>query len=187
MFKDIGQHKIDPRDRAVKLFVLTTSTIVFALIIYMVLLLANVIPTAESREYQRRIRRGQEILEILDIQVVEAGFIRKATSAQKDIYMPQLVLQLMNSSKKKFTQIILECRFSRGDQFICGGRSYANEFEPREVRKVSVKCVESGFTGAVIYGIGLEDARQGLEYEIVLKTEEISVIALTDTLTFKLL
>jgi hypothetical protein len=37
MFKDIGQYKIDPRDRAVKLFVLTTSTIVFALIIYMVL------------------------------------------------------------------------------------------------------------------------------------------------------
>jgi hypothetical protein len=135
MFKDIGQHKIDPRDRAAKLFVLATSTIVFALI----------------------------------------------------IYMPQLELQLVNSSKKTFAQIILEGRFSRGDQFICGGRSYANELEPGEVRRVSVKCVESGFTGAVIYGIGLEDARQGLEYEIVLKTEEISVIALSDTLIFKLL
>ncbi len=187
MFKNIGQQELHPRDRAAKLFALIVSAIVFALIIYVVLLLANVIPTAESREYERRIRRGQEILEILDMQVTDAGFIRKATSAQKDIYMPQLALQIVNSSGKKFTQITLECRFSKGDQFICGGRSYANELEPGEVRTVLLKCVESGFTGAVIYGVGLEDAKQGLEFEIVLKAEKITVIALRDTLTFKLL
>jgi len=187
MFKNIGQHKVDPRDRAARLFGLIVSSIVFALIIYVVLLLANVIPTAESREYERRLRRGQEILDILDMQVVDAGFIRKSTSAQKDIYMPQLVLRLQNSSEETFPQIILECRFTRGDQFICGGRSFANELEPGEVRRVSMKCVESGFMGAVIYGVGLEDARQGLEYEIVLKTENITVVAFTDTLKFQLL
>jgi hypothetical protein len=187
MFKNIGTHKLDPRDKAVRIFSLVTSCIVFAMITYVVLLMANVIPTAESREYERRQRRGQEILEILDPEVVEAGFIRKATSADRDIYMPQLVLRLANSSNERFEQIVLECRFSKGEQSICGGRAYANDLKPGEVRRVTLKCVESMFTGAVIYGIGLEDARRGLEYEIILRAENIGVIALTDTLVFKVI
>ena len=162
MFKDIGTNKTDPRDRAAKVFSLVISCIVFALIAYVVLLLANVIPTAESREYNRRIHRGQEVLEILGPEVVEAGFIRKATSAKRDIYMPQLVLQLINSSEERFDQVVLECRFSKGDQSICGGKAYANNLRSGELRRVTLKCVESVFTGAVIYGIGLEDARQGV-------------------------
>ncbi len=187
MFKDIGTNKTDPRDRAAKVFSLVISCIVFALITYVVLLMANVVPTDESREYERRMRRGQEVLEILGPEVVEAGFIRKATSAKRDIYMPQLVLQLANTSDRRFDQIVLECRFSRGDQSICGGRAFANDLKPGEVRRVTLKCVESGFTGAVIYGVSLEDARQGLEYEIILRTEKIGVIALSDTFTFKVI
>jgi len=187
MFKDIGNHRVEPRDRAAKLFTLFTSCIVFALIIYVVLLLANIIPTDESREYERRLQRGQEILEILGPEVVESGFIQKATSAKRDIFMPQLVLQLVNSSEKRFDQIILECRFSKGDQSICGGRAYANDLKPGELRRVTLKCVESVFTGAVIYGVSQEDAKQGLEYEIILRTENISVIALSDTLPFKVI
>ena len=43
------------------------------------------------------------------------------------------------------------------------------------------------FTGAVIYGISLDEARKGLEYEIILRSERIGVVALTDTLAFNVL
>lgn len=187
MFKDFGKHTIHPKDRAARAFSLIVSSIVIVLIIYVVLLLANVIPTSESREYERRIRRGQEILELLEPFVVESGFVKKPTSAGYDIYMPQMTIQLSNGSEKHFSQITLECRFRRGDQEICGGRSYANDLEPGETRRVTIKCVESMFTGAVIYGISLEDAREGLEYRLRLITEKINVNALSGELEFNVL
>lgn len=187
MFKDFGKHTIHPKDRAARIFSLIVSSIVLVLIVYVVLLLANVIPTSVSREYDRRIRRGQEILELLEPLVVQAGFVKKPTSAGYDIYMPQLTIQLSNGSDKHFSQITLECRFRRGDQEICGGRSYANDLEPGETRRITIKCVESMFTGAVIYGIGLEDAKKGLEYRIQLITEKINVNALSGQLGFNVL
>jgi hypothetical protein len=187
MFKDFGHRKIDPKDRAVRVFSLVVSGIVLVLIIYVVLLLANLIPTSESREYESRIRRGQEILEILEPFVVEAGFVKKPTSAGHDIYMPQMIIQLSNGSEKHFSQITLECRFRKGDQEICGGRSYANDLEPGETRRVTIKCVESMFTGAVIYGVGLEDAKKGLEYRLKLITEKTNVSALSGRLEFDVL
>ena len=187
MFKDIGRTKIHPKDRMVRLFSLVTSSIVFALIIYVVLLLANIIPTKEKHEYERRLQRSQELLEILDISVTQAGFIKKATSAGRDIYMPQMVIQITNTSEDTFEQIVLESYFTRAKQRICGGRSYANQLRPQESRQVILKCVESSLTGAIIFGIGLEDAKNGLDYDLTLAAEQIRVTALTGSLEFDIL
>lgn len=187
MFKDFGQRKSDPRDLAVRIFGLVTSAIVLALIIYVVLLLANAIPTDQSREYQRRIDRGQQILAHLDIAIVEAGFLKNPTSAGHDIYMPQLIVRVINRSQEVFSQMSLECRFSRGQQSICGGRAFLNDYSPEESRTLRLRCVESMFTGAVIFGIGLEDAREGLDYELTLITENIRVVALRGRLAFRLI
>ncbi len=187
LFKDIGQHKVHPKDRAVRIFSLFTSSIVFALIIYVVLLLANIIPTKEKHEYERRLQRSRELLEILDISLTQAGFVKKATSAGRDIYMPQLVIRITNTSQSTFDQIVLESYFTREKQRICGGRSYANQLRPQESRLVTLKCVESTFTGAIIFGIGLQDAKNGLDYNLTLKTEQIQVTALEGSLEFNIL
>ncbi len=187
MFKDFGQHKVDPRDRAVRVFILVTSATVLALIVYVVLLMANIIPTDQSREYKRRLDRGQQILSHLDISITEAGFIKKPTSAGHDIYMPQLIVQIKNESQETFSQMSLECRFSRGRQAICGGRTFVNDFRPEESRGLRLRCAESMFTGAVIFGIGRDDAYQGLDYELTLITENIRVVVLRNRLAFKLL
>ncbi len=187
MFKDFGERKIDPRDRVVRIFGLITSAIVLALIAYVVLLLANVIPTDQSREYQRRVDRGRLILANLDLSITEAGFLKNPTSAGHDIYMPQLIVRIENRSQETFAQMSLECRFSRGRQSICGGRAFVNDFRPEESRALRLRCVESMLAGAVISGIGLEDARQGLEYELTLTTENIRIVAMRGRLPFELL
>jgi hypothetical protein len=187
MFENLGPQKGSPRDRVHKITSFIISAIVFALMIYVVLLLANIIPSEESREHKRRLKRGQEILSILKIEVSEGGFVKKLTSSQQVIYMPQLVVRMINTSKETFPQASLECRFTRAKQFICGSAVTVNNLEPGVSRKVTLKCVDLSITGSVIYGIGLEDAKKGLNYTVTLSTEKISVLALTDTVPFRLL
>jgi hypothetical protein len=164
-----------------------TSFLVFALLIYVVLLLLNVVPADQSREYKRRAQRRQEILAALNIEVSQAGFIKRRTSSQRDMYTPQLVIQISNTSSETFTQLSLECRFSRKGQFICGGRVYANDLKPGEGRKITLKCTELMLTGAIVYGIGLGDAEKGLDYEVTLVSEDIRVVVFEGRLAFKLL
>jgi hypothetical protein len=187
MFDLYGRHRTDPRDRAVRIFAKFVSLIVLALLIYVVLLLANIVPSEQGRIFRERQQRSREILDGLDISLLEAGFIRTPTSDLRDIYMPQLVFRVANLARETFVEMSLECRFIRGKQFICGGRAYLNDLKPDEARTVTLKCVESVFTGSVVYGIGLEEARRGLEYEVVLVAGRHRIIARRDSLAFELL
>jgi hypothetical protein len=187
MFEQGSQNKREPGRIFHLVISWATSFLVFALLIYVVLLLLNVVPSDQSRQYRRRIQRGKEILAALNIEVSQAGFIRRRISSQRDIYMPQLIIRILNTSAEPFTQLSLECRFSRKGQFICGGRSYANDLKPGEGRKITLKCTELMLTGSIVYGIGLEDAEKGLDYEVTLVSEDIRVVALEGRLAFRLL
>jgi len=186
MLEDFGRRKTRLRERLIQIFSLATALVVLALIVNMLVHLEDFLSATEGRENLGKTQAEQDLLDHLEVRVLKAGFLQKHLKS-RDIYVPGLVLQIVNKSGETFGNFQLRSRFWKGRQSICIGGISVSDFKPGEHWEVLLKCSDLVLSGMVIYGIGLEDARQGLEYELTLEYKRLRIVLQKKKLAFRLL
>jgi hypothetical protein len=186
MLKDFGKRKLSPGERFSRIFTLVMGLIVFALIINMLIHLADFMPSERKSNLQELTNKEREILDKLEVSAVDSGFLVQRTSA-REIYVPGVVVRIVNTSGEEIPFMRLRIDFSREGQSVCAGGLSITDFKSGENWEVLIKCSDSVFTGTVLYGIKEEDALKGLEYEMTIELGRSQIIVLQDILSFKLL
>ena len=186
MLKDFGQRKTSLGEKLSRVFTLAMGLIIFALIINMLIHLADFIPTDRQNDHSKLTPQDRELLENLEVTAIEAGFL-KQRSGSREIYVPGVVVRLVNTSEEEIPSMRLRIDFSKAGRSVCMGGLSVTDFKAGENWEVLIKCSDSVFTGTVLYGIDEEDAKAGLEYEMTIEFRHTPIVCLQDELPFKLL
>lgn len=186
MLEDFGKKKLRFRDRLPQIFSFVIGIVILALGVNVLISLNNYMPRKQKREFADIILKSQELLKGLEVAVIDAGYYRKSTST-REIYVPALVIQIINVSYKKIGNVWLSTQFMKGEQSICGSNLQTNDLMPGEDRHLIMKCSDFVLTGTVLQGIGLIDAEKGIEFELSIQIANEPAAALQSNLPFKLL
>jgi hypothetical protein len=186
MLKDFGHHKISLGERLSRIFTFVLGLIVFALIINMLFQLADFLPSDQKRDLKELAQQERTLMERLEVTAVDAGFLKQQAGA-REIYVPGVVVRLVNISEDEIPAMRLRMDFSRDGRSVCVGGLSVTDFKSGENWEVLIKCSDSVFTGTVLYGISEEDARAGLEYELTIEIGRTQAVFLQDSLPYKLL
>jgi hypothetical protein len=186
MLKDFGHRKISLGERLSRIFAIIMGLIIFALIINMLLHLADFMPSEQKKSLKALNQQEKEILDKLDVSAVEAGFLKQQTGS-REIYVPGVVVRIVNTSEEEIPFMRLRMDFSKDDQSVCAGGLSVTDFKAGENWEILIKCSDSVFTGMVIYGIKEEDAKAGLDYELTIEIGRTQITFLQGSLPFKLL
>lgn len=185
MLKDFGQHKTSLGEKLSRIFPFVMGLIIFALIINMLFHLADFIPSNQKTVLKELTQEQRELLEKLEVTAIDAGFL-KQQSGTREIFVPGVVVRLVNTSEEEISLIQLRIAFSKDGQSVCMGGLSVTDFKSGENWEVLIKCSDSVFTGTVLYGISEEDAKAGLEYELTVEFGRIRTVVLKDALPFKI-
>lgn len=186
MLKDFGHRKISLGDRLSRIFTFALGLIVFALIINMLIQLADFLPSDQKRDLKELTQQERTLMDRLEVTAVDAGFL-KQKSGTREIYVPGVVVRLVNTSEDEIPSMRLRIDFSKAGRSVCVGGLSVTDFKSGENWEVLIKCSDSVFTGQVLYGIGEEDAKAGLEYEMTIENGHIQITFLQGKVPFKIL
>ena len=185
MLKDFGKQKTSLGEKLSRIFAFIMGLIIFALIINMLMHLAGFMPSDQKRSFNKLTQEEKELLDKLEVTAIDAGFL-KQQSGSREIFVPGVIVRLVNTSEDEIPAMRLRMDFSKDGQSVCVGGLSVTDFKPGENWEVLIKCSDSVFTGTVLYGIKEEDAKAGLEYEMTIEYASIQVVVLKDVLPYKI-
>ncbi len=147
----------------------------------------NSLPSTKEKRALARMRLEEESLsKTFEVQVLRSGFQRRSTGA-RDIYVPCLFVQVVNSSGRGSQPATLRGTFLRDGQFFCGAAGSVPALEPGAGCELWLKCIELMGFASVARGVSLAETTEAMDYEIVLSSGRISVVAARDKLRSVLL
>jgi len=151
----------------------------------MLIHLADFLPTDQKRDLKEHTQPERTLMDRLEVTAVDSGFLKQQAGA-REIYVPGVVVRLVNTSEDEIPAMRLRLDFSKDGQSVCVGGLAVTDFKPGENWEVLIKCSDSVFAGTVLYGIKEEDAKAGLEYEMSIEIGSTQVVVLKDVLPYKI-
>ncbi len=185
MLKDFGQRKTSLGEKLSRIFTIAIGLIIFALIINMLFHLADFIPSDQKRDDKELTQQERRLLERLEVTAIDAGFLKQQAGI-REIYVPGVVVRLVNTSEEEIPFMQLRIDFSKEGRSVCVGGLSVTDFKPGENWEVLIKCSDSVFTGTVLYGIDEEDAEAGLDYEMTIEYGRTRIVVLKDVLPYNI-
>jgi hypothetical protein len=147
----------------------------------------NGLPSTKEKKALARMRLEEESLsKSFEILVLRSGFQRKSTGA-RDIYVPCLLVQVVNSSGQGSQPATLRAIFLRNGQFFCGTAGSVPALEPGAGCELWLKCIELVGFASVARGLSLAETTERMDYDVVLESGRVSVVAARDKLRSVLL
>jgi hypothetical protein len=143
----------------------------------------NSIPSTKDKKALAKIRQEEDALSrSFDILVVQSGFQRKSTGA-RDIYVPSLLVQAINSSGLTSKPAMLRAVFLRNGRTFCMAAGSVPALKPGAGSEIWLKCIELTGFGSVAWGLSLAETTEPMDYEIHLESGRVSVTVTKDKLT----
>jgi hypothetical protein len=148
--------------------------------------LSGQLSTKDKKALQVRVEKENELLSKTSVIVRDAGYTKRSTGSG-DVYIPSLLVQVMNIDSDAQDRLLLYAIFIRRGQPICSGSISVYHLPSAESREAQVRCLESTGFGAVVRGLSLMETATPLTYELFLQAGDVSVKVAQDSLSFKIL
>jgi hypothetical protein len=147
-----------------------------------VLGLLNRIPSTKEKMALAKLRLEEESLSrSFEILVVRTGFQRKSTGA-RDVYVPCLLVQAVNTSPQTSKRATLRADFLRNGRTFCMAAGSVPALEPEAGCELWLKCIELTGFGSVAWGLSLAETTEPMDFVIHLETSRASVVVAKDRL-----
>jgi hypothetical protein len=145
--------------------------------------LLNSIPSTKEKRALAKTRAAEEALSrSFGILVVQSGFQRKSSGA-RDIYVPSVLVQAVNSSGLTSKPATLRAVFLRNGRTFCMAAGSVPALEPGAACELWLKCIELTGFGSVAWGLSLAETTEPMDYEIQLESGRVSVTVSKDKLS----
>lgn len=142
----------------------------------------NNIPSAKEKRALAKLRLEEESLSrSFEILVVRTGFQRKSTGA-RDVYVPCLLVQAVNTSPQTSKRATLRADFLRNGRTFCMSAGSVPSLEPGAGSELWLKCIELTGFGSVAWGLSLAETTEPMDFVIHLETRQASVVVAKDRL-----
>lgn len=159
--------------RRVLVFILAVAVFIAGLA---VLGFLNSVPSTKERRALAKIRLEEEALSrSFDVRVVRSGFQRRSTGA-RDIYVPCLFAQAVNSSPRTSKPVTLRVDFKRNGDTFCRALGGVPALEPGAGCELWLKCIELTGFGSLARGLSLAETTKPMNYELFLDSGRVSVV-----------
>jgi hypothetical protein len=152
-----------------------------------VLGILNSIPSTKEKKALAKMRLEEEALsKSLEILVVRSGFQRKSTG-ERDIYVPCLFVQAVNSTTQTSKPATLRAGFLRNGRTFCMAAGSIPTLKPGDGCEFWLKCIELLGFSSVAWGLSLAETTEPMNFEIWLESGRVSIVVAKDQLKSTLL
>jgi len=152
-----------------------------------ILLFFNSIPSIKEKKALAKIRLEEaELSRSFVAGVVRSGFQRKSTGA-RDIYVPCLLVQVVNTAASASKPATLRAAFQRNGGSFCAAAGSLPGLEPGAGCEIWLKCIELTGFGAVARGVSLAETTEPMDYTVWLESGRVSIVVTKDKVTSVLL
>jgi hypothetical protein len=147
----------------------------------------NSIPSIKEKRALAKIRLEEEALsKSFEVWVARSGYQRKSTGA-RDIYVPCLLVQVVNSTAARSRPATMRATFLRNGQSFCAAAGSVPVLEPGAGCELWLKCIELTGFGAVARGVSLAETTEPMDYMVWLGSGGVSIVIAKDSLKTVLL
>jgi len=147
----------------------------------------NSIPSTKEKRALAKMRLEEDALSrSFEILVVRSGFQRKSAGA-RDIYVPCLLVQAVNSSALRTKASTLRVVFLRNGRTFCMAAGSVPVLEPGKDCELWLRCIELMGFASVARGLSLAETTEPMDYEIHLESGRVSLAVTKDKLDSVLL
>jgi hypothetical protein len=142
--------------------------------------------TKDKKALQARVEKENALLSKTSVIVRDAGYTKRSTESG-DVYIPSLLVQVMNTDSDARDRLLLYAIFTRRGQPFCSGSISVYHLPPGESREVQIRCLEPTGFGAIAKGLSLMETTAPLTYELFLQAGDVRIKVAEDGLSFKIL
>jgi hypothetical protein len=169
-----------------KIILIIPVILVFVVGVSLIVHFSGQLSSKDKKALRARNEMEKALLSKIPVIVRDAGYSRRSTESGP-IYVPSLLVQVMNTDSNPQDRLLLYAIFNKSGQPFCSGSVSVYHLPPAESREAQIKCLESTGFGAVVRGLSLLETTTPLTYELFLQAGDVSVKVAEDSLSFKLL
>jgi hypothetical protein len=169
-----------------KVILIIPVILVFVVGVSLIVHFSGQLSTKDKKALQARNEMEKALLSKISVIVRDAGYTRRST-ASGDVYIPSLLVQVMNMDAEPKDRLVLLAAFSRGGRSFCSGSTSVYHLPPGESREVQIRCLEPTGFGAIAKGLSLMETTAPLTYELWLRAGDVRIKVAEDGLSFKIL
>ena len=155
-------------------------------VVSMIVYFSGQLSSKDKKALRARVEKEEALLSQIHVLVRDAGYSRRSTDAGP-LYVPTLIVQVMNSGSEARGQLLVYALFDKGGRTFCSGSSSVYHLPPAEARETQIKCLESTGFGAIAKGLSLLETTTPLTYELFLVAGEVHVKIADGRISFKTL
>ena len=130
MFEEYGSRRSGFKERGRKILLFLVAILAFLSGLYVIIFFGQLPTSRQKQVLQERERKEKMLLESLEMDVLDAGFLVRNTG-DRQIYVPAVAIRVSNISDVAFSQLTFKIRFRRGRQSICS--AHRRSADPRLV------------------------------------------------------
>ena len=162
-----------------RVLIFLAAAALFAAGVILLAMLSGV-PSGKERKTWDQIRAEEKSLaRSFDVLVLRSGFQKKGRG-QGDIYVPAVLVQIINRSKTPSKPSVLSIRFLQKDRTFCRDQGRIPSLAAEEIWEGWLKCVELTGFGSVVWGVSLPEMATRMDYEISLESGRAAITIAKD-------
>jgi hypothetical protein len=169
-----------------KVILIIPVMLVFVIGVSLIVHFSGQLSTKDKKALQVRKELEKELLSKIPVIVRDAGYTRRNTGAG-DVYIPSLLVQVMNVDTEPKDRLVLLAEFGRGGRSFCSGSISVYHLPPGESREAQIKCLEPTGFGAIATGLSLMETTAPLTYELWLQAGGLRIKVAENSFSFNLL
>jgi hypothetical protein len=186
VFQDYKKEKPGFLEILNKVVLIIPVILFLVVVVTLIVHFSGQLSSKDKKALRARHEREEALLSQIPVIVRDAGYSRRNIGSG-EIYVPSLLVQVMNTDSGAQDRILLYAIFDRDGRPFCSGSISVYHLPPAESREVQIKCLESTGFGAIVKGLGLMETTTPLTYELYLQAGDVSVKVAEGGLSFKVL
>ena len=158
-----------------RILILFISVVIIVLLLWGGQILINRLSGPQKEVQEEILRRESALMERMRVEISDSGYKENRTGTQS-IYLPAIVVEITNISRKPLNNIRLEAYFKNRGAVVCFGEFEIDLFRSREKISVVIVCSQ---TDANIAAPGRPDLTQmdeTISFELWLKAPGIAMV-----------